>query len=217
MFASQHACFGAIAVGQLGALASSSRCDSFTLKASSKGLSRRWLKPHALAPRQDRWQHCGCRVSDEDHVSVSWWFLKRLEEGVGRRLVHPVGSFDHEHSALRFKWSQWNCCDDLTDVVNEDLPVCSFWLDPHQVGVSPSLDSRCGVVAIGPSGEQGRGHSFCDFSPPAAWRPVEQPSVSRVGGAVNDRAEHSLSMGVGGECFQRGRRIGREAGIMFPT
>ena len=156
------------------------------------------VEPHRLAAGGDRRQHLRRAVREQEQHHVRRRLLQRLEQRVGRLVVHHVHALEHEDPMHRLERRVRRRPDDRVRHVPAEHLVRARGRDPGQVGMAavlgPDLDVR---RVLRPLGEELAGEGARDVSLAAACRAVEQV---RVGGRVlQRRPEDGFGVGVGGE------------------
>ncbi len=140
-----------------------SRCASCSLE--------RRVEADGLAARHDRRQHLGEPVGEQQQHDVRRRLLERLEQRVGRLVVHRVGALEHEHAVARLeRGARRGRHDGLVDVAAQHL-VRAARRDPAQVGMRAVLDAGADAVRVGGAAGQQRGREGARRGALAAARP----------------------------------------------
>ena len=101
---------------------------------------RRRVEPDQLAARDDRRQHLGEPVGQQDQVHERRRLLERLQHPVGGLVAELVDALDHEHAATRLERRLARRRHDrAVDVADEDL-VRAARRDPGQIGMGARRD-----------------------------------------------------------------------------
>ena len=153
------------------------------------------VEAHRLAAAGDRRQHLRRPVGQQHQDDVGGWLLERLQQRVGRLVVHHVDALEHEDPVRGLERRvRGGRHDRLADVAPEHL-VRARWDDPCQVGVRavfrPRLDVR---RVLGAARQQLAGELPCHLPLARARGPVEEVGVRGL--AVERGAEHRAGVGM---------------------
>ena len=128
----------------------SARADSTpaALEPLGQRRGRQRVEAHGLAARGDRRQHLARPVGEQQQDDVVRRLLERLEQRVGRLVVHGVGALDDEHAPLRLERRVRRGGHDRLDDVLAAHHVRAARSDPRQVRMRPVLHAGAGVLGI---------------------------------------------------------------------
>ncbi len=133
---------------------------------------------HGAAPAGNRLGKIGFRLGDHDEDRRFARLLERLEQCVGRLVIHHAALLEEEDFSIPFHRRQAGQGDGLASLVDGDRGP-AFWLDEYQVGMGGadhSSPARNVVIVT----EQGSGKVPRRSRLTDAARPNEQIGVGRM-------------------------------------
>ena len=138
----------AVAEAQAGRGLRRVRRDALALELLCERVRRGRVEAHGLAATRDRRQHLGRLVREQEQHDVGGRLLERLEQRVGRLVVHRVGALEDEDAMVGLERRVGGGGHDgLADIAAQHL-VGARGGDPRQVGVGAVLDAGLGVLGI---------------------------------------------------------------------
>ena len=163
------------------------------------------VEAHRLAARGDRRHHLAGPVGQQQQDDVGRGLLERLEQRVGRLVVHRLGALEHEHAVGGLeRRSRGGGDHGLADVAAQHL-VRAARRDPREVGVRAVHHARARGLDPSHPGraarEQRRGERAGGGALAAARRAVQEVGVRQA--PVESGAEHRARVGMGVELLHR--------------
>ncbi len=171
--------------------------DAARLQPAGHGLRAERVEAHLLAARGDRREHLARAIGEQQQDHVGAGLLQRLEQRVGRLVVHRVRALEHEHAPRRLERRPRRGADDLLlDVAPQHL-VGAARDHPREVRMRAVLHAgaRVGLVA-GAARQQLGGEGAGRGALAGAGRAVQEVGVRRGAVRRQRRAEDGGGVGV---------------------